>query len=277
MRTSLLIFLLLVSNGIQATSGPQNQEKIKWGALHGLGDVTYFTQTRPKADESTQLYHIFTSLPPNYSEGDNNYPVVYLLDGGLNFPLFSSYARLLAFMEEIPPVILVGISYGSQDWRQGNNRSNDYTTPIEGRDFWGGAAGFEHYLIKTLMPEINKRFRVDTTKQVLFGQSLGGQFALYTSLYGKSPFYGVIASNPALHRNLQDYLKPITERDHYSKVFVSLAEHDAKQFREPAQTWRKHWTKAAPSVPLNIVDLPGHSHLSANPEAFRNGLIWLFN
>jgi len=31
--------------------------------------------------------------------------------------------------EEIPEAILVGISYGTDDWQQGNLRSTDFTAP----------------------------------------------------------------------------------------------------------------------------------------------------
>lgn len=225
-------------------------------------------------------YNVFVGVPAGYDAAeDRRYPTVYVLDGGELYPLFVSYAHYLHSGEEIPEVIVVGISYGTRDWRQGNNRSQDFTAPAAGQDHWGGAEAFQRFLSNELMPMIEAEYQSDPGQRILFGQSLGGQFVLRAAQSEPDLFAGYIASNPALHRNLDHFLQPVsdhTEQTARSKLFVSSATEDDPRFREPALRWMSHW-RDAPATPwqLRAVDLPGHGHFSAAPIAFRSGMRWI--
>jgi predicted alpha/beta superfamily hydrolase len=123
---------------------------------------------------------------------------------------------------------------------------------------------------------MQKSYPVDSKKQILFGQSLGGQFGLYTSMYGTAPFYAVIATNPALHRNLDYFKRPLVSRKDRPKTYIVSAQNDAETYRKPALQWQAHWAEKSPEWKRVFIDLPEHNHLSANPAAFRGGLKWLF-
>lgn len=110
-RISLLI--LLVFKSMSATAA--DSKPVAWDKMQGLGEVEYFSLESQKEDGAKQLYHIFIRVPEQ-SEGDaKSYPTLYLLDGGINFPLFSSYYTYLRFMQDVPELIIVGIGYGSKD------------------------------------------------------------------------------------------------------------------------------------------------------------------
>lgn len=253
------------------------KQAVAWDKLQGLGNVEYFQLANTKPGKSAYPYHIFVRLPNEYEDPKiASFPTLYVLDGGTNFPLFAASYSHLRLMDDIPPMIIVGISYGTDNWRQGNDRSHDFTAPSAERQHWGGAQLFESFLSGTLLPTIQKKYKVNQQKQILFGQSLGGQFALYTSMYGNAPFYGVIASNPALHRNLNYFKQPMKTRKARPKVFVSLAEFDDVTYKEPANAWRKYWQQQKVEWEHKIDYLDEHNHLSANPSALRNGLKWMF-
>jgi len=127
------------------------------------------------------------------------------------------------------------------------------------------------------MPQIQNRYPSDSSKQILFGQSLGGQFALYSSMYGRAPFYAVIASNPALHRNLAFFKQDLVKREGRPLAYISSAEFDDPRFRQPALAWQDYWRDRAPSWRRQFSTVAGHNHLSANPEVFRDGLKWVFS
>jgi hypothetical protein len=55
-----------------------------------------------------------------------------------------------------------------------------------------------------------------------------------------------------------------------------MAEFDDKKYQVPARQWVKHWQNQPASWDYKIVKLPGHNHLSATPDALRNGLMWMF-
>ena len=218
-------------------------------------------------------------MPEGYQEGSDRLPTLYLLDGGITFPLLSGYSRYLRLGEEIPESILVGIAYGTEDHRQGNLRGTDYTAPSPERDYWGGAGRFQEMLGSELLPLIEDTYRSDSARRVIFGHSLGGQFVLFTAQTRPDLFWGHIASNPALHRNLSFFLetRPKVPTGSQPRLFVSSGTLDVPRFRQPALRWMEHWSKQEP-LPweLESRSLEGHSHFSAVPAAFRQGMTWLF-
>ncbi len=244
--------------------------------LHSLSETKYH-----KIDYQTlsQTYHIYVMLPDKI-EKDKIYPTVYLLDGGITYPLLTSYYKYLGNGEELPPLIIVGISYGTNDWQKGNMRSRDFTAKAADRSFWGGASEFSKFLSSELFPFIENSYPSDSTQRIIFGQSLGGQFVLYVAQTKPSLFKGYIASNPALHRNLDFFLETKPKQINKNKLprlFVSSGSQDDKIFREPALKWFQFWNgqKTLPWV-LKTNSLEGQTHFSAAPTAFRQGLRWIF-
>ena len=247
--------------------------------MQGLGDTRYH---HIESKSVGRGYHIYVMLPDGYdASADKSYPTIYVLDGGALFPLFAAYYRYLNFAEEIPDSIIVGISYGGATFEEGNYRSTDYSAPSAERDYWGGAEKFQSFLSDELLPMVEDRYQADTGRRVIFGQSMGGQFVLYTALTKPNLFWGHIASNPALHRNLPFYLekRADAEPEHeQSRLFVADGTLNDAQFREPSLQWIERWSERDNKPwQLKTVNLEGHSHMSAPPASFRQGLIWLFD
>lgn len=262
-------FLLLLSVAASASDFDP-------GKLQGLGDVRYHAFESVTLDRTM---HIYVRLPEGYESGkDKRYPTVYLLDGGITFPLLSAYYRYLRLGEEIPAAILVGVAYGTDDWRKGNLRSTDYTAPSAEREHWGGAALFQRALDSDLLPLIENTYRAEPGRRIIFGQSLGGQFVLFTALTRPTLFWGHIASNPALHRNLEFYLANAPATVGNAQLFVASGALDDKTYRDPAIAWMKHWeSRERKPWQLKTMTLNGHSHFSAAPASFRAGMRWLFD
>ena len=258
---------LLIVSGCTAASAPLP-------GLQGLADTRYH---RIESDATGHAYHVHVRLPHGHDPA-RRLPAVYLLDGGAMYPKLSGYYHYLRLGEELPPLALVGISYGSDRFEEGNFRSSDFTAPSPERDFWGGAGDFERFLADELLPRLENRYPFDPACRVLFGQSLGGQFVLYSAMSRPALFRGRIASNPALHRNLDYFLENVPPPTRpRARVFVALGENDADVFRVPAERWVEHWTAEPPAAwDLEAVVLDGQSHVSAAPSAFRQGLTWFF-
>ena len=266
----LAIFLMTAST---ASAG------VEIGYMQGLGDARY---QQVDSEIVGRRYHIFVMLPDGYEQSpDKNYPTIYLLDGGALFPLLTAYYRYLNFGEEIPDAIIVGISYGSDNFEDGNYRSTDYTAKSAEREYWGGADKFQRFLGDELFPLIEQTYRSRADRRVIFGQSLGGQFVLYTALTKPDLFWGHIASNPALHRNLQFFLERHGEAitaGEQPKLFVATGSMDEPRFRMPALEFIEHWSKEEDNPwRLKTVVLDGHTHMSAPPASFREGMTWLFS
>lgn len=243
--------------------------------LHGLRDMHYAHVEAPNIGRS---FHIYTMLPQTYGdEPDREYPTIYLLDGGSLMPLLAGYYRYLRFTDETPEAIIVGISYGSEDFEGGNFRSTDFTAPSEQREYWGGAAAFQTYLANALLPHIESTYRSDPRRRVVMGHSLGGQFVLFSARTRPALFWGHIASNPALHRNLDSFLTDVPNKGATTHVFVAGAADEVDVYRTPRRTWQNHWSAQPPkNWKLRIEETAGHSHVSLPPVAFRQGLAWLY-
>jgi predicted alpha/beta superfamily hydrolase len=244
--------------------------------LQSLGDTRHHTVTSATLDKR---YHVLVGLPADYDSDDHiEYPTIYILDGGALYPLFRSYLNFLQFEGEAPDVILVAISYGTDDWEQGNDRSHDYTAPAAEREFWGGAADFQAFLAEELIPFVEREYRSRASRRVLFGRSIGGQFVLYTAQTKPGLFWGHIASNPALHLNLPLFLslqpeKPVLP----SHLLVTSGANDDPVFREPTLQWVERWTRETERPwRLRTETLDGHGHFTTPAASFRLGLTWLF-
>lgn len=271
----LLILALLCgcaqAPAIESTTTPPN-----FDGLQGLAQTHHDIRV---SDATGHRYHIFTRVPESYDDNpDRHYPVVYILDGGAMFPKLAGFYHYLRLGQEVPEMFLVGISYGSDRFAEGNYRASDFTAPAADRDHWGDAPKFQAFLAAELMPALEGRYRMRADRRVLFGQSLAGQFVLYSALDTPAMFWGRIASNPALHRNLDFFIAhPLRDEGERGSLFVAMGEFDAAMFREPAQAWLKS-VAANAQLPwrLQSVTLAGESHFSAAPAAFRQGIKWLF-
>lgn len=270
MRKTIVLLLLFASAA--------SAETVSITGLQGLDETRHHTV---EATELERSFEVLVGLPDGYAEsGDTRYPTIYILDGGMLYPLLRGYYNYLRHSDEAPEAILVAISYGANDFPSGNFRSTDYTAPTDEREFWGGAKAFQSFLASEVLPFIEQEYRSDPAKRVIFGQSLGGQFVLYTAQTQPDLFWGHIASNPALHRNLPFFLElheDAGKKATQSRLFVGSGSHDDPTFREPALKWIEHWSGRA-DLPwaLKAVTLDTHTHFSAPPASFRQGLKWIF-
>lgn len=270
-KTLAMTLLLLADTVTAASFNPSH--------LQGLGDTRYH------AFESETLghsLHLYVRVPEGAARDPGGpYPTVYLLDGGINFPLLSSYYHYLRIGGEVPELILVGISYGSDTFDGGNFRSSDFTAPSRERAWWGNAPRFQAVLEQELIPMIEAEYASALGQRIIFGQSLGGQFVLYSALTRPELFWAHIASNPALHRNLDFFMgwKGGSEMPlEATRLFVAEGEFNDPRFKEPAMEWVAYWSAPDRKSPflMEFRPLPGHSHLSAVTAAFRQGLRWLY-
>ena len=147
-----------------------------------------------------RAFHIYVAYPEDYAKNpEARYPVVYLLDGDSLFPIHATYHWFLHFDEGVPRAIVVGIAYGSFD-PSVNKRGYDFSAPAaDASSEQGGAPAFHRFLKNELIPEIDRRYRTDPDRRVLFGQSRGGYMVLYSAFTDPDLFWGRIASNPSFN------------------------------------------------------------------------------
>jgi predicted alpha/beta superfamily hydrolase len=128
--------------------------------------------------------------PSSYETSDDNYPVLFLLDGSGNFEHTTSTAKFLARNGRIPEMLVVGITNA--------DRNRDLSPPTqqpedsERYSQVGGADNFLRFISEELIPWVDENYRT-LPHRVLVGHSIGGLFAIHTLFSGSTVAYIVIS------------------------------------------------------------------------------------
>jgi predicted alpha/beta superfamily hydrolase len=209
-----LVFLNICCN--QNSNIKQHTDKIEESSI-----------TRFYSKNVADTFSIFVSLPNDYNEYKEKYPVVYLLDANLYFDIVAITIKKYSEVGLAPSVILIGIGY--KDFPTMDSlRNRDDTYPIAIPEYEmsvsGGADKFLSFIDNELIPYVDSKYKSDTSKRTLMGHSLAAYFtsyALLQNLVGKSKnlsYY--IAASPSLHYNhyyLLDQLKKATNQKDKNK------------------------------------------------------------
>lgn len=170
-------------------------------------------------------------LPPGYDDpkaASARYPVLYLLDGGVEWQDFLHVAGLVhqgGLWGGNQPVILVGV--------ESKDRRREFTSPSadpkEKKDFptHGGADAFRRFLVEELKPAIDSAYRTNGVDG-LMGESFAGLFVLETALRYGDDFDRYAAVSPSLWWNNQ-----------------ALARESASLLAKPKQPPRVLWLAMA--------------------------------
>jgi len=177
------------------------------------------TETRTLySSKVDQEFRVLVAFPYTYSNSENIYPVVYVLDANAGFGTVTEISRNLQLLKELPEMLVVGIDYPVSDfWNSLGVRFRDLTpstddewldeniedyveffgVPLENKGT-GGADKFLQCLSEELIPLVEANYRVDPDDRTIFGHSLGGLFALYTLFHQTNAFRRYIIASPAI-------------------------------------------------------------------------------
>ena len=195
-----------------------------------------------------QEFSIFVALPDTYAKGGKAYPVLYMVDANADFGIVTGTLRSLTFLNDIPEVVVVGIGYPVETFKDALGfRTRDLTPTETG---WyetrmkpiipdapadagsGGAANFLRFIREELMPFVNSAYRVKLEDNAFMGFSLGGLFALYALFNQPDTFTRYIAGDPSLWWN-DGFLFSVENEfasrngDLSATVFLSVSGNDA--------------------------------------------------
>ena len=247
------------------------------GAIDSLPALAgeYFTLA---SDHAGRTYHIHVRLPEGYdAQGGETYPVVYLLDGDSLWPILASNHLFLTYDDGLPEAIIVGIAYGS--FSPGiNARSVDFMPPGD-HAYEAGAPAFARFLSGELLPRVEARYRADPERRILFGQSRGGGFVLYSAFTDPDLFWGRIASNPAFAPTEDLYFaEPAAASRTDLKLMIASGDNDWPPLREAALRWGAAWEdRDNRPWEARVHTIPGGTHAANSTDAYRAGLRWMFS
>jgi len=164
----------------------ESQTKIEIGTTFALNSTVLRTAR-----------NVNVCLPLSYESSEENFPVVYLIDGGVQQDLLpvAGFGALATLSGQYEEFILVGV--------ETLNRRYELTTPSkEPYDLSviptnGGAGNFRRFLVNEVQPFVDARFRTSGETAVL-GESLAGLFIVDTFLHEPKSFDHYIAVSPSV-------------------------------------------------------------------------------
>jgi len=236
-----------------------------------LGNPLSFGQEMTiQSEVFNQNRTVLISLPAEYANKENRYPVVYLTDGSVKrLCLLRSVVDLLADDNKMPNAILVGIVHG--------NRNNELT-PAKS----DGESPLLRFMRQELFSVIESTFRTMPSR-IYVGHSRGGLFGVYCLLHDPEMFAAQIDVDPSLWWNdgelvnsLATFLKK--NPDFENSLFVSetreMQSENGEHFDRLNEVMRR---KSNPLFTYGFLELPpAESHNSAILPALYEGLQEIF-
>jgi len=257
-RTRLVLAALLALPAIRAQAAPLDHLPVLAGDYFAID-----------SREAGHRFHIYIRYPEDYAkQPQQHYPVVYLLDGDSLFPLLGAMHLFLAYDDDLPEALVVGIAYGS--FAPPQNR--------RGQDFTDGAPAFGRFLERELIPMVEGKVRARPDRRILFGQSRGGGYVLHSAFTNPDLFWGRIASNPTLDRLPSLLRSPTAAKRADLRLLVTSGAKDRAPYREPMLRWIADM-KDRQGLPwaLRTETIDGGTHAADAGRVYRLGMNWLFS
>ena len=177
-----------------------------------------------RSEVNGSAYQLRIRLPPGYRAGQQRHPELVVLDGEVSFGLAGESAALEAIWSRtawamqartpLPELIVVGVALPGLAENQ-VRRNYEYMPALNLEDVpqpaatqlkaaieqgyrQGGAPQFLEVMRREILPTIDRLYRTDTRRRILFGQSAGGTFGCYTLLTQPDTFTDYIVVSPGL-------------------------------------------------------------------------------
>ena len=136
-------------------------------------------------------------LPAGYEDSGDDYPVLYLVDGGVDqdFHPMSGMAALAGLTGQFRELILVGVRTEARRYEL--TAPSEEPQDLELIPDNGGAADFRRHLLEEVKPWVEARYRASGEDGII-GESLAGLFITETFLRAPGSFTHFVAVSPSL-------------------------------------------------------------------------------
>jgi hypothetical protein len=222
--------------------------------------------------------HLNVYLPADYASGEKRYPVLYLIDGGLDQDLLHIVGLLQIGMANgtMVPTILVGV--------ESTERKRDLTGPTQNTEdlkiapVVGKSATYRTFLETEVLPFIARTYR-ENGKRGIIGESLAGLFVIETFLTQPTLFDSYLAVSPSLWWNDQALVKSAAPKlkalDASARTLYVAVEEESLGYG--VKDLKAVLKKSAPkSLKWQVDAFPNETHGTVFHPAALKGLRWAY-
>lgn len=215
---------------------------------------------------------VFINIPEGYLNSQDNYPVLYVLDGERNFFIASAITNFLSQNQQIPNIIVVGIP--------NVNRNRDFTPVNSDRmPNSGGADNFVNFLSKELMPTIDEKYRTHDY-QILFGHSLTGMFGVYTLLTNSELFDAFLTASPYVmyyDNYVLDKATNLIGKNSLDNKYIFISVGDEPNYFDPLTKLTGMFTNRNSGIKWEYNKYNSDTHDSIPIKTIADGLPYIFS
>ena len=233
-----------------------------------------------------QKYKIKIKLPRGYKNSTEKYPVLYVTDAETNFGGISYIVQRLIKDKLIPPIIVVGIAYGT-DYRTFYSLRSRDLTPTEDKDLrmggridpTGGADDFSRFIKNELFPFIQENYRVNNEDRALYGHSYGGLYGCHVFLNQPGLFNKYLLLSPSLWYDDYLLLSTVKNTDYQlspTKLFLASGELEGRIDTLQVNFANSLKTKNPKNLSLKSEVLENEDHRTIFGPGFTDGLRFIY-
>ena len=235
--------------------------------------ASLMAQTQYELIDSERLgdREIKIQLPRNYNENSEAfYPLIVILDGDYLFETIAGTVDYMAYWDDMPEAIVVGIN-------QDRTRSEDLFLSEEDHFPIRGGAKFYEFLGAELVPYLIDKYRVGKFK-VAVGHGESANFINFFSFVKTPLFQAYIAMSPSLtpfmSENLIQRLPTVSSSLFY---YLATATEDFKENRKTILGLNdKLNTEEFKALSYKFDDFKNHNHYSLVSSAIPSALKHIF-
>jgi len=227
-------------------------------------------------------YQLSVLPPPSYHQSQDRYPTLYALDGPFTFGLVAHGSLLLTFDGIVPELVVVSIGKpldSMYEW--GPTRGRDYSPlPLPDDETAGHADEFADSLVQEIIPFVEDHYRTRAGDRTLWGQSLGGVFALHLLFQRPGIFQRYIATSPAVANatvHLLDHSTlPPADTSVPARLFTCVGSDD-EEYRDGIERFQAELAgRNYQDLRYEHVTYPGMHHIATGASGFIAGLQSVF-
>jgi predicted alpha/beta superfamily hydrolase len=203
--------------------------------LLGFLSIASFSQVKIinyNSDKLQEKREIYVSLPASYEKNPTKkYPLVLLLDGDYLLNPFEETLKYGSYWDDLPEVILVGISQNKNDQRSIDCGLDVVTGMPDGK-----SVDFFDFISLELLPFIQHDYRT-TNFKIIAGHDLTAAFTNFFLYKDNSLFNAYVCLSPELPVNMENELPNILSATKFPLFYyLSTAEGDEKKMQERIRT-----------------------------------------
>lgn len=227
-----------------------------------------------KSEKLNGTRQIIISLPSNYEkEPDRKFPLMILLDGEYLFDAFSGTLSYANYWDDLPPVIMVGISQN----KKGERFTDSQFDKESGLPEEGGSRFYE-FIGSELIPALEKKYRIAPFRVIAGHDTTAGFLNFY--LYKDQPLFNAYISlspelAPEMETRIAERLAILKQPIFY---YQATADGDLKKMQKRIKELDENIKKVGnPNLNYRFDEFKNATHYSLVPYAIPNALYQIFS